>query len=64
LGGVSYYCRRIHLARDTGRAQGRPEKIPGAQRVELRGIRQKQDVRDGDRAASLRLRDRKLANTV
>jgi len=64
LGGVSYYCCRIHLAGDTGRAQGRPEKIPGAQRVELRGIRQEQDVHDGDRAASLRLRDGKLSNTV
>jgi len=57
-------CRRIHLAGDTGRAQGRPEEIPGAQRVELRGIRQEQDLHHGDRAAGLRLRDRKLANIV
>lgn len=61
---VSYYCRRIHLAGDTRRAQGRPEEIPGPQRLELRGIRQEQDVRNSDRAASLRLRDGKLSNTV
>lgn len=32
--------------------------------MELRGIRQEQDVHDGDCAASLRLRDGKLSNTV
>jgi len=55
------HCR-IHLAGDTGRAQGRPEEISGAQRVELRGICQEQDIHGGDHSASLRLRDRKLAD--
>lgn len=55
--------RRIRLAGDTGRAQGWPEEVPGAQRVELRGIRQEQDVRGGDRATCLCVCDRKHANS-
>jgi len=50
------------MAGDTGRAQGWSEEISGAQRMELRRICQEQDVCDSDRAASLRIRDRKLTN--
>lgn len=55
---------RVHLARSAGRAPGRPEEIPGAQRVELRGVRAEQDVRGGDRVAHVRVRGRKLADHV
>lgn len=50
------------MAGNIGRAQGRPEEIFGAQRVELRGIRPEQDVRGGHRVAHIRVRQGKLAN--